>query len=396
MIMAISKSSNLKSKVTTLKPKNHTQFTLPLKESKNCPVKLLELDSSNPRLQTGLDNPSGSEDELISTLSDIAALDELITSISTNGYLNLEPMIVIGSADGGPFKVLEGNRRLATIKLIRDPDLARRLRIKVPSKISEEILKSTSEVLCYRVATEDDARAFIGFKHINGAQRWDAYAKARYVTDWYKKSAGKTKISLIADCLGDNNDTLRTYIYSLLILEQSAAANMWTVQDRANPGRFAFSHISTAIGRKEYQEYLGLESWSDTPSLKPIKKEKLGNLDEVLSFIYGSKSSDQPALVKSQNPDLKDLGLAIVNPDARLVLKAKGTLDEARDAFKNPDQAFHDAIVAANIKLRRAIELITKYDGSDKAINTVVDEVFERADTLNTMTRKKKGYLSAS
>lgn len=396
MIMPISKSSNLKSKVLIVKTKKKNQFVLPFKESKNCPIELLELDSSNPRLQTGLDSPSGSEDELISTLSDIAALDELITSISTNGYLNLEPMIVIGSTDNGPFKVLEGNRRLATIKLIRDPELARRLRIKVPSKISQEVINSTSEILCYRVASEDDARAFIGFKHINGAQRWDAYAKARYVTDWYKKSAGKTKISLIADCLGDNNDTLRTYIYSLLILEQAAAANMWTVQDRANPGRFAFSHISTAIGRKEYQEYLGLESWSDSPPLKPIKKEKLSNLDEVLSFIYGSKSSDQPALVKSQNPDLKDLGLAIVNPDARLVLKAKGTLDEARDAFKNPDQAFHDAIIAANIKLRRAIELITKYDGADKAINIVVEEVFERADTLNTMTKKKKGYVSAA
>lgn len=394
--MVANKSSNLTTMVTKLKSKKPTQFTLPLKESKNCPVDLLELDSSNPRLQTGLDSKSNSEEELIGTLADIAALDELITSISTNGYLNLEPMIVIGSNDEGPFKVLEGNRRLATIKLLRDPELARRLRIKVPEKISADNIKSTTSVLCYRVANEDDARAFIGFKHINGAQRWDAYAKARYVTDWYKKSGGKTKISLIADCLGDNNDTLRTYIYSQLILEQAEAAKIWTIQDRANPGRFAFSHLSTAIGRKEYQEHLGLGSWSDTPPLKPIKKEKLKNLDEVLSFIYGSKSSDQPALVKSQNPDLKDLGLAIVNPDARLVLKNKGSLDDARDAFKNPDQAFHDAIIAANIKLRRAIDLITKYDGSDKAINAVVEEVFERADTLNTMTRKKKGYKSAA
>lgn len=396
MNMATSKSSSLKIKDKVVKSKTKPSFSLPLKMSLDCPIELLELDSGNPRLQTGLDSPTGSEDELINTLSDIAALDELITSISTNGYLNLEPMIVIGDSENGPFKVLEGNRRLATIKLIRDPALARRLRISVPAKISQSVIDTTSKILCYRVATEDDARAFIGFKHINGAQRWDAYAKARYVTDWYKKGAGKTKISVIADCLGDNNDTLRAYIYSQLILEQAEAANIWSVQDRANPGRFAFSHISTAIGRKEYQEHLGLGNWSDTPPLKPIKKEKLGNLDEVLSFIYGSKSSDQPALVKSQNPDLKDLGLAIVNPDARLVLKAKGTLDEARDAFKNPDQAFHDAIVTANIKLRRAIELITKYDGADKAINAVVDEVFERADTLNTMTRKKKGYASAA
>jgi ParB-like nuclease domain len=349
------------------------QFSLPLKTSKNCPIELLYLDNTNPRLQTGLDNSSDSEDALISTLADIAALDELITSICTNGYLNLEPMIVIGDDDQGPFKVLEGNRRLATIKLIRNPNLAEKLRIKVPSNISSTIIQSTSEVLCYRVETEDDARAFIGFKHINGAQRWDAYAKAKYVTEWYKKGAGKIKISSIADCLGDNNDTLRTYIYSLLILEQAEAANLWTIRDRANPGRFAFSHISTAIGRTEYQEHLGLGSWSDTPPLKPIAKDKLANLGEILSFIYGSKSSDQPALVKSQNPDLKDLGLAIAS-----------------------SEAFHDAIITANLKLRRAIELIIKYDGKDKAINSIVEEVFERADTLHTMNMKKKGYVSAA
>lgn len=368
-------------------------FTLPIGVSKECPFDLLRLDIENPRLQTGIEVDINSEDDLITTLADIAALDELITSICTNTYLNLEPMIVIGDSDQGPFRVLEGNRRLASIKLIRDAKLAERLDIKVPNKIPKTVLESTSEILCFRVKAEEDARAFIGFKHINGPQRWDAYAKARYVTDWYKKSRGKVTVSDIAARMGDTNDTLRAYIYSILILEQAAEEKLWTIRDRANTGRFAFSHFYTALGRKEYQEYLGLQgAWSDQPPLQPIAKSKLANLDEVLSYIYGSKSSDQPALVKSQNPDLKDLGLAIASDEARAVIKAKGSLDDARDALKSPNTAFQDAVIAANIKLKRAIDLIPKYDGSDRSVNTVVEEVYERADTLHTMTKKKKGY----
>jgi hypothetical protein len=380
-----------------LKNSSNKTFNLPLRKSKNCPVELLELDKENPRLQTGLDSSSSTEEELISTLSDIAALDELVSSICANGYLNLEPLIVIGDDDEGPFKVLEGNRRLCAIKIIRNSALAKKTGVKVPSSVSLAIIDSTEEILCYRVATTQEARAFIGYKHVNGAQRWDAYAKAKYVTEWYKMDNGKTPISTIARSLGDNNDTLRSYIYSLLILEQADSAGVWSIRDRANPGRFAFSHLYTAIGRKEYQDSLGLDGWSDTPTFEPIKKDKLASLQEVLSFIYGSKSADQPALVKSQNPDLRDLGLAIANPNAIKVLRAKGgTLDQARDELKEPDQAFHDAVIAVNIKLKKAIDLLPKYDGSDSSINSLVDEVVERAEILMLMTTKKKGYKSAT
>lgn len=368
-------------------------FDLPVHKSNDCPIELLQLDITNPRLQTGLDIEIKSEDDLILILSDIAALDELITSIFTNKYLNLEPMIVIQADEPGQYRVLEGNRRLASIKLLRDPELAKRLGIKVPSPIPKEVLQSTEKVLCFRVTSEDEARAFIGFKHINGPQRWDAYAKARYVTDWYKNGKGKIKISEIAARMGDTNDTMRSYIYSMLTLDQAADEKIWVIRDRANAGRFAFSHFYTALGRKEYQEYLGItDSLSDQPPLKPIAKSKFNLLGDVLSYIYGSKSADQPALVRSQNPDLKDLGLAIVSKDARIVLSNKGSLDEARDAMKSPNSAFQDAAITANLRLKRALDLITKYDGSDKSINAVVEEAFERADMLNTMTKKKKSY----
>src|ERR1043166_3547528 len=368
----------------------HREYSLPLRESKLCPVSLLRLDHDNPRLQTGADFNVTSDKELISILADIAALDELVTSICTNTYLNLEPLIVIGGAIG-PFRVLEGNRRLAAIKLIQDPILADEVGVRVSRPVSKQVLKSISEVLVFRVENAADAREFIGFKHINGPQRWDAYAQARYVTDWYKKAKGNVSVDLIAAKMGDNNNTLRAYIYSILILEQAEHEGIWSIKDKTAAGRFAFSHLYTALGRKEYQEFWGLRAgWSDKPPLAPIKKAFLPALGETLGFIYGSKVNDQPALVRSQNPDLKNLGAALVDERARAILRNKGGLEDALDELKDPRGAFQDALVATNLRIKRAISLMPKYQGGKQNIDNLVEEIYEQADTLKTINSRKQ------
>lgn len=366
-------------------------YQLPLKKSELFPNEHLRLDLNNPRLQTGLDLHVDIEAEAIEQLADIAALDELILSICTNEYLNLEPLIVYSDNGRAPYTVLEGNRRLAAIRLIQNPRLAKEIGIKVPESIKQNIIDSFQNVLVYRVDSPDDAREFIGFKHINGPQRWDAYAKAKYVTEWYKKAFGLISISEIAAKMGDSNNTLRAYIYAILILEQAENTNSWSMKDKYIRGRFGFSHFYTALGREEFQQYLGLnEGWSDTPPLEPIKKEFLENLGEILTYLYGSKSDDRPSLIRSQNPDLKDIGLAIVHEEARLILKNRGTLDEARDAVKDPADAFHDTLISANIKLARAIELLPRYLGGKDEIDKVINEIFERADTLQAINERKK------
>lgn len=364
---------------------------LPFRAADLCPIELLQLDLDNPRLQTGENIDVVDEADLIRVLADIAALDELVLSICTNTYLNLEPLIVHGP-DHGPYTVLEGNRRLAAIRLIKDPGFAATLGIKIPKPISPSVLKSIREILVYRVKGHDDAREFIGFKHINGPQRWDAYAKAKYVTEWYKEGNGNITIDQIADRMGDNNNTLRSYIYAILMLEQAEKAGVWKLEDRPPArGRFPFSHIYTAISRAEYQKVLGLtESWSNAPPLNPIKKAHLKDLGEVLTYIYGSTSDDREPLIRSQNPDLKDLGLALINPSARLILKNRGTLDDARDAEKEPAAAFHDALIAAKLRLNKAIQLMAKYTKKSQAIDSLIDEVFAQADILKTISDKKK------
>lgn len=352
--------------------------------TRGCPPHLLEFDKSNPRLLTGDFHSTLSDEDMISALNEIASLEELIMSITTNKYLDLEPLIVIGNPKG-PFRVLEGNRRLASIKLILDPKLAKRCRVNVPAKISKAVLKSLETVTVWRVETEADAKSFIGFKHINGPHRWDAYAKARFVTDWYKRE--NVSIDTIARQLGDDNDTIRSFVCGILALEQAEKNKLFEISDRFNKGKFAFSHLYTALGRNEYQTFLGLKSgWNKNPKPNPIPRKD--RLEEVLLYIYGSKSDNIQPLVKSQNPDLKYVGEVIVHPVGLQKLRAGSTLAMAHTEVRPAYEVFGEALGQAHVKMSQAIEALPKYNG-EAALYTIAEQIGELADTLKTIMKKK-------
>ena len=95
--------------------------TLEFGETKKVPIRGLRLDSLNPRLLSGAEDDS--DEAIIARLYRGAELSELLTSISTNGYLDIEPLVVMRAPNSTEYIVLEGNRRLATLRLFREPDL---------------------------------------------------------------------------------------------------------------------------------------------------------------------------------------------------------------------------------------------------------------------------------
>ncbi|MGU7853228.1 ParB/Srx family N-terminal domain-containing protein [Burkholderia orbicola] len=363
-----------------------------IEETKKISPDLLVFDKDNPRLMTGDEYATESDVQIISAYREIAALDELIASIETNTYIDLEPLIVMGP-DSGPFTVLEGNRRLAAIKVLRDPALAAKCRVSVPKHLAQRVRNSLEEIMVYRVERRTDAEAFIGFKHINGPHRWDAYAKARFVYEWYKREQGSISIDQIAYQTGDTNNTIRDYIGALFVLEQAETRCGFDISDRTKSGRFAFSHLYTALGRKEYLEFLGLEpGWNKAPAKNPIKKIKEENLGETLLYMYGSKSQGQKALVDSQNPDLRNLGMCLVNQGALQKLRSGSTLAVAYAEVSGASQ-FGMALIAAEQRMGAVLELIGKYDGDPTMLNTGYELMRKAAlvhDYMSKYSSKKK------
>ncbi len=355
---------------------------------------LLEFDRGNPRLVEVDDLADASDQRIMCALVEQADIGELIESIVANKYLDIEPLIVIseGAKATGNYRVLEGNRRLSAIRFLQHPELAKKCRLSIPKDISQDVLGSLDKVTVYEVEREEDSKAFIAFKHINGAHRWDAYAKARYITDWYIKeyNSGVT-IDEIASKVGDKNQYVRSILSAMLILKQAESIELFEISDRKKRGKFGFSHLYTALGRIEYRNFLGLEKeWNQRPSLSPVGNEYTPKLQETLQYLYGSKKDDIDSVITSQNPDLKRLGRVIAHPMALNILRTTKNLDQAEEEVFPSEEVFQDALIIAYSKVQDAMKKVSKYSpAKSTGLISIAQEMSDTASNILLVMNSK-------
>ncbi len=361
--------------VPTIKPK-----TTGLVETE-----FLDFDPENPRLlEEGSKNPSDSQ--IIRALAASADLSEIVESIASNGYINIEPMIA--QKVNGRYRVLEGNRRLAAIRILQNPELAKGTGIVVP-EITKDVKATLKAVTVYAVSSPEDARDFIGFKHINGPHKWDAHAKGRFAADWYRKEK-KNGVTLetIARRLGDRHDTVVRLVNGIFVLDQAESAKVFSVDDRYPGRKFAFSHLYTALTRPGYREFLGLpDEWRAVdPKPNPVPKDKISNLGKVMTWLYGSKSDDTEPVITSQNPHIKQLGAVLQNARARTMLVSRNNLAEAYAEVEPKGTRFETALINAKQEAESALSQVTGFDVDDSTLLEAGEELKNTSDVLfNTM-----------
>ena len=363
--------------------------TTPLKSVATVPVEWLVLDHRNPRLVSVDGEPT--DLEIIAQLYRAEDLDELLQSIAANGYLDIEPLIVLKENEA--LIVLEGNRRLAAIRLFQDPNLAGRVfereRFKIiPPDISDQHRSTLDHVSVYRVASREGARSFIGFKHINGPAKWESYAKAKFAAEWYR--SGNVSLADIASQIGDRHDTIKRMVNAVYVLEQAEDKDIFRLADRAIP-RFNFSHLYTALSRAPYMQFLGLDAgWSRyDPRTNPVPDERLNDLREVLRWLYGSKEESSEPVVQSQNPDIKRLGEILSNTEGLTVLRTTGSLSEAHASIQPAERKFSEALVRARHEVREASNSLRGFDGRDKALVDIAEDISETAQAIHDRMKKK-------
>jgi hypothetical protein len=210
------------------------------------------------------------------------------------------------------------------------------------------------------VSDRADARAFIGFKHINGPFKWDALAKAKYAAQWFQEGGD---IATISRTLGDNHNTVRRLVNGLYVLEQSIADGFDLTQ--ISKKSFAFSHLYTAITRASVREFLGLtnENLSSPPQPNPIAPDHRDDLSTLMSWLYGQEQKGEPTIIQSQNPNLNELSKVLANPEARLMLNTTRDLRVAYERVEPPSSRFEEALMLAAKQGEDAMSLAGFYDG---------------------------------
>jgi hypothetical protein len=251
------------------------------------PVENLRLDPGNPRLPTISANST--QEELIHVLWKEFAVDEVALSIAANGYFQEEPLLVVPEDKAhpdGPFIVIEGNRRLAAVLLLRNKELREKVRATNLPDIDDLQKAQLDRLPVSKYLARSELWQYLGFRYINGPQPWDSFSKAKYVSDVHD-TAG-VSLDRIADSIGDRHSTVKRLYRGYKLIMQAESQTKFRREDRI-ANKFFFSHLYTAADQPEFQKFIGIDP---EKSLKPnpVPKEKLKELEELMIWFYGSQS----------------------------------------------------------------------------------------------------------
>ena len=358
-----------------------------------CPEIGERMDVDVRRLALGVDSPrlpradgSRGEERFIADLYKTEYLTGILQSISVNGYMNIESLIVVLDEEREKLLVIEGNRRLAAILLFLDDDLLKRvekaagLRVEMP-KIDDEVKASLQCVSVFRMKSREEAKGYIGFKHIHGSTKWKTYARARFVASWHTEEG--MPLDEISRRIDVQNGAAKRMVAAVFALDQAEREGVYDISDRSSVA-FDFFHLYAALSRYEYLEYLGIgKSWAGIePSPNLVPKDRLDRLGEVLVWIFGSRQKDQEPVVRFLNPDIEKLGEVLSSKEARRVLRACQDLDEAHRRAVSPSLALSTALANARENLEVATTCLTGYDGRNGFLLNIAQDVYRDANAV--------------
>lgn len=357
----------------------------------NIPLDRIDLDKENPRLAE--DYKKATQLDLLKVLYEDFNLDEIGFSMSENGYFDEEPIVVIPKNLPKEFNisiykdvnksqieleklikqtdirfiVVEGNRRIATAKLLINVESREALKIKphlfpVPKDdfVKEDL--RTIPAIVYHDRT--NVSAYLGVRHIIGLLKWEAYAKALFLSKRIESviAVDKNKdidkaIEVIQKQTGDRSDVIRKqYLYYKLFkeAENDLKINTDNIKDR-------FSLLTVAMNSPSIREYVGAPGYKEanfSGRLIPIKKiDKYNNL---LTWIFGD-GKGRESIINDSRKITSHLARILAHEEATEHLESSSNLDDAYDLSDGERDFFFKKLNDANKALKKALGLGWKF-----------------------------------
>jgi hypothetical protein len=364
--------------------KGTEKIAIDLKNVQSIVPEELNLDPQNPRL-TGQAFKVEEQNRILKFLWQDKEVSELVDSIAHNGYWRQE--ILFATKENGRVVVIEGNRRLAAVLLLRSQKKCQEIGAKdIPKGLSNTIT-STYETLPVIICSRIDLWKYTGFKHLNGPQEWDSIAKAEYIAHVYEEF--NVPLQDIAKTIGDRHDTVRRLYHGLAVLRQAENEGVFK-KENAWGKRFPYSHLWTGLGYSSIQKFLGIKMDArEKPDPVPVRN--ISKLGELCSWLFGSKDPTKKPLIKSQNPDLRKLSEILASEKGYAALsrmKEGQELDDIWRFSRGDELMLRESLVGAEKVLREALGYLpTGYD-KEKS------DLFEQSKTIVTLAKAIYDHMS--
>lgn len=342
----------------------------------------LAFDPQNPRFYRL--NHAASDEDVIEEMLDDEGVQDLMASIGQKGYFEGEPLLVTN--ENGRLIVVEGNRRLAAVRLLNrefEPPFRRKNSVEILR--SEAVVAAPTELPCIEYPTRRDVMRYLGYRHITGIKEWDALSKARYLADirreFYPDLAHGEQLKSLARDIGSRSD----YVGQLL----TALGLYITAEDQAffklpmAAKDVEFSYLTTALNYKRITDWLGLEGRTDI-DMPGLRRD---NLKRAFGWMFPKDQQGRTILGESRN--LGQLAEIVGNSAAEAVLEQTGRLSDAYLYSEGPQQALINALKSAQERVQTAWNMLPNTHPLTQEHLSLSEKLSEDARSIRSFVRDR-------
>lgn len=289
---------------------------MPEPRNENLPLESLLLDPDNPRLPE--DILGNDQNLLIEYVAEEYDSLSIAKSISLYSYFLSEPLIAIENGNA-QYVVVEGNRRLAALKLLSDKTLRDELKISDKDEWSElaesELIPDTVPVMI--VSSKDEVAPIIGYRHISGIEPWEPWAKARFIASLIENS--EQSFDEVAEQVGDARNKIAADYRDYRVLQRAGDFDIPTEDSERTFGVFQRAMVSPGL-----RSHIGAPTPADMKINSDVVPDGYAEeLRELLSWLFGSDR------IITDSRDISKLGRVIASVDGLKVLRETRVLNEA-------------------------------------------------------------------
>lgn len=260
-------------------------------------VDQLRLWPENPRLnpeETHIQISDFAEDFTYEE-SDKKQFFKLVKSITEDGFIPADPVVVWKNLENNKYYVAEGNRRVLALKLLREPQKApKSIRAFIRTQSAKVDQKNIEKILVNVAPTFEDAEWYINQRNSTSSlqKKWERVQQQRWIAELYEKYSGD--IDKISSITKMSQGELESFIRILKIKDlasQSEVKSRLTEEEyqAAISYRFPITILERFFSNKEAKERWGL----DFDGIELVFKNKIGFLNaysELIKHIVNKES----------------------------------------------------------------------------------------------------------
>jgi hypothetical protein len=269
------------------------------------------LDPMNPRLGRNNTGRNVPQEKVLELMGEWTIEELALSYLESGGFWTHEALLVTKEKLYGAQRlvVIEGNRRVAALRYLRDAINGR-----PASPKWKEIAKARKppdglfEKIPYiEIGSREEIESFLGFRHVTGIKEWQPAEKAQFIAKMIDERG--MDYTQVMRKIGSKTDTVRQHYISYRLLLQIGNVPEEDLEER-------FSVMYLSLRTQGVQKYLQIDIYADPKSAKkPVSKKHLNNLANFALWIFGDSDKEiSPLFTDSRQVD--NFGRILESKDA--------------------------------------------------------------------------------